>query len=78
MLYDDNGQELFTANKLSTILHQSQAIIGFLKGQLPIAMIEKPSESIITISAHAASQFFKIRNSINISYGGTCSSNKGE
>jgi hypothetical protein len=34
-LYDDEGRELFTNEKLSTLLHQAQAITALLKGSLP-------------------------------------------
>lgn len=34
-LYDANKTELFTNEKLSTLLHQSEFIVAFLKGSLP-------------------------------------------
>ena len=34
-LFDENGTMLFTNEKLSTVLHQSEMISAFLKGNLP-------------------------------------------
>ena len=34
-LYDANGIELFTNEKISTLLHQSEAIVAILRGSLP-------------------------------------------
>lgn len=40
-LFDAQGNMLFTSDKLSTLLHQTQAIIGFLKGLLHPDLYEK-------------------------------------
>ncbi len=55
-LYDSEGKYLFTTNKLSTVLHQSQAVIGVLKGHLPPAFIENPGGITILVSSQASSQ----------------------
>jgi hypothetical protein len=55
-LYDADGNEQFTANKLSTVLHQAQAVVGILKGLLPPALIENPAGMTIQVSSQAASQ----------------------
>ena len=56
-LYDDHGQSLFTANKLSTLLHQAQTIIGFLEGELPPELLaQKDGSTIVNVSSQADSQ----------------------
>jgi hypothetical protein len=55
-LYDVDGKERFTANKLSTVLHQAQAVVGILKGLLPPALIENPGGTTVVVSSQAASQ----------------------
>jgi len=54
-LYDAERKEQFTVNKLSTLLHQSQAVIGVLKGLLPPSLIENPGGITIAVSSQAAS-----------------------
>jgi hypothetical protein len=54
-LYDAGGREQFTANKLSTVLHQAQAVVGVLKGLLPPALIENPGGTTVVVSSQAAS-----------------------
>lgn len=49
------GKELFTASRLSTLLHQSQAVVGFLKGQLPPRLFETPGGISIALSSQAGS-----------------------
>jgi len=55
-LYDEQGNELFTRRRLSTILHQAQSVVGVLKGLLPPALIENPGGTTILVSSQAASQ----------------------
>jgi len=56
-LYDDDGKSLFTANKLSTLLHQSQSIVGFLEGELPPELLApKEKSTVINVSSYADSQ----------------------
>jgi len=55
-LYDEEGKEQFTVNKLSTLLHQSQAVVGVLKGLLPPSLIENPGGITFIVSSQAASQ----------------------
>ena len=56
-LHDDQGKDLFTANKLSTLLHQTQFIIGFLEGELPPELLARKDGSIIVnVSSQADSQ----------------------
>lgn len=55
-LYDEQGNELFTREKLSTILHQAQSVVGVLKGLLPPALMENPGGITILVSSQAASQ----------------------
>ena len=43
-LYDDQGNERFTANKLSTLLHQAKLVHAALQGRLP------PFDSAISLS----------------------------
>jgi len=51
-LSDDNGNMLFTYDKLSTLLHQTQAVIGILKGMLPPNLtIREPRTVIYSISS---------------------------
>lgn len=51
-LFDDNGNMLFTYDKLSTLLHQTQAVMGFLKGILPPNLtIREPRTVIYSISS---------------------------
>jgi len=54
-LYDTERKEQFTVNKLSTLLNQSQAVIGVLKGLLPPSLIENPGGITIAVSSQAAS-----------------------
>jgi hypothetical protein len=55
-LYGKDGSEQFTAQKLSTLLHQSQAVVGVVKGFLPPALISNPGGTTVVVSAQAASQ----------------------
>ena len=56
-LYDDQGKMLFVSNKISTLLHQTQAIIGFLEGELPPTLLDKKERTtIVNVSSHADSQ----------------------
>lgn len=55
-LYDEHGKERFTARKLSTILHQAQAVVGMLKGLLPPQLIQSPGGTTILVSSQAAAQ----------------------
>ena len=55
-LFDGDGKELFTGDKVSTILHQAQAIVGVLKGMLPPALVENPGGTTILVSSQASSQ----------------------
>ena len=56
-LYDDQGKSLFTSNKLSTLLHQTHAIIGFLEGELPPELLaSKDRATIVNVSSYADSQ----------------------
>ena len=56
-LYDKQGQIMFNANKLSTLLHQTNAIIGFLEGELPPALLaSKDRGTIVNVSSYADSQ----------------------
>ena len=56
-LYDGEGRMLFTSNKLSTLLHQTLAIIGFLEGELPPGLLaSKDRETIVNVSSYADSQ----------------------
>lgn len=55
-LLDSDGKMLFTGDKVSTILHQAQAIVGVLKGTLPPALVENPGGITILVSSQASSQ----------------------
>jgi len=55
-LYDERGIENFTQDKLSTMLHQAQAIVGVLKGVLPPHLLESPGGTSIVVSAQSSSQ----------------------
>lgn len=56
-LYDSEGKSLFTSNKISTLLHQAQAIIGFLEGELPPDLLApKDISTVINVSSYADSQ----------------------
>lgn len=55
-LYDDKSIEKFTQDKLSTMLHQAQAIVGVLKGSLPPHLLESPGGTSIVVSAQSSSQ----------------------
>jgi hypothetical protein len=57
-LYDEDGSEQFTAQKLSTLLHQSQAIVGVLKGLLPPTLTSAIGGTTVVVSAQAASHSF--------------------
>ena len=56
-LYDERGQMLFTSHKLSTLLHQTFALIGFLEGELPPELLaSKDRGTIVNISSFSESQ----------------------
>lgn len=55
-LFDDDGKMLFTGDKVSTILHQAQAIVGVIKGMLPPALMINPGGTTILVSSQASSQ----------------------
>jgi len=55
-LFDDKGKEQFTTNKLSTILHQAQWMVGMLKGFLPPKLVENPGGTTIIVSSQAMAQ----------------------
>jgi hypothetical protein len=55
-LYDADAKEQFTANRLSTVLHQAQAVVGVLKGLLPPTLMENPGGTTVVVSSQAASQ----------------------
>jgi hypothetical protein len=56
-LYDDNNRSLFTSNKISTLLHQSRFIVGFLEGELPPELLDQRERStFVNVSSYADSQ----------------------
>ena len=56
-LYDEQGKMLFASNKLSTLLHQTIAIVGFLEGELPPGLLaSKDRGTIVNVSSYADSQ----------------------
>ena len=54
-LYDNQTREMFTANRISTLLHQSQAVVGILKGMLPPKLIENPGGITIAVTSQSSS-----------------------
>ncbi len=57
-LYDAQGTERFTGRRLSTILHQAQAVVGVLKGLLPPNLIQNPGGTTILVSSQAAAHSY--------------------
>lgn len=60
-LYDTEGKERFTSGKLSTLLHQSKAIMAALKGLLPPTYddLELPSKVTLSwLSKHVPAKFW--------------------
>jgi len=56
-LYDNHNRSLFTSNKISTLLHQSRFIIGFLEGELPPELLDKRERTtLVNVSSYADSQ----------------------
>ena len=56
-LYGENGEMLFTANKLSTLLHQTKFIIGFLEGELhPDLLAQREKSTIVNVSSFSDAQ----------------------
>lgn len=49
-LYDDTGKELFTNEKISTLLHQAEAVLSILKGISPYQFAAKPTSARQSIS----------------------------
>jgi hypothetical protein len=55
-LFDSMGNALYKTDRLSTLLHQAQAVIGVIKGSLPPAFMENPGGTTILVSSQASSQ----------------------
>lgn len=49
-LEDDKGNKLFTADKLSTLLHQSEAVLSLLKGLCPYEFKVGPTSARESLS----------------------------
>jgi hypothetical protein len=55
-LFDEEGRERFTGRRLSTILHQAQAVVGMLKGFLPPNLIQSAGGTTVLVASQAAAQ----------------------
>jgi hypothetical protein len=55
-LYDEAGEAKFTQDKLSTLLHQCQAIVGVLRGSLPPHLLENPGGTSLVVLSQSYSQ----------------------
>ena len=56
-LFGKDGEMLFRADKLSTLLHQTKSIIGFLEGELlPEFVAKRERSTIVNVSSYADSQ----------------------